>query len=782
MRAKAGMVAALVLGMVWLPLCARGLESAGGATALGGGAGLGAAPDAADSSLFANGTRAINESRWPDAVKVFAQVAAAHGEHADGALYWKAYAEDKLGQFKAAQDSCSQLHIAYPKSGWADDCGALEVEISSKTGKPVEIEPGQSDDVKLLALNAIMRQDERRALKEIQTILNGDSSETLKKEAQFILGQHYSNVTYPQIVRISYVEGDVRVQRGEANEKTNSGSWEQAVANLPVETGFSMVTGAGRAEIEFENASTIYLGENSVLTFNDLHTTSGIPYTELGLLSGTASLYVHPYVAGERFVLRTPTDDVISKYPDRTYARIESYTDATAITPLEGGALHLPGVAKESIESGRTWIYRQGLPEDAAGKPADEQLAAWDHWVNARVSARAAAISSVMEAAGLTAPIPGLAEMLGQGEFFDCAPYGTCWEPKGTAGEPEDAAREQFGEPQMNQRPRLVMASFHPSTSLDRVSLGGQAMQASASAELDDSDREMLFPCTPDAVRYRMVRDPSTGIVSIVDRRLVSAAPYEWAVCHAGSWVRHRRHYAWVVGGKRHHVDPVRWVKDGRHVGFVPLHPYDVKDQPAQNAKHIVFEVTGKNDLRVEPVKFDSSHPIEFLKEPPREFRSELMRPLARAEEPRMEARALVSQPGEPGRKRGDLSRTSIPIHFDARSLSFMVPKEVARDGKTTTLLLPMTNRTGSLQSRGETPGGSSFRGESNHGSGMSFPSHDSVPHFQDRGGSSTSSGGSTFHGGGSGASGGGSSAASASSGGGSSSSSAGSSSAGSHH
>jgi hypothetical protein len=37
-------------------------------------------------------------------------------------------------------------------------------------------------------------------------------------------------------------------------------------ADLPIEVGFSLVTGSGRAEIEFEDASTLYLGENSVLT------------------------------------------------------------------------------------------------------------------------------------------------------------------------------------------------------------------------------------------------------------------------------------------------------------------------------------------------------------------------------------------------------------------------------------------------------------------------------------------------------------------------------------
>jgi hypothetical protein len=778
MKTKAGILAALAAGMFWLPLGASAVGSAAGAS--GAAAVGGSPPDAADSSLFSNGTRAINESRWADAVKVFAQVAAAHGEHADGALYWKAYAEDKLGEFKPAEETCAELRSSYSKSGWADDCAALQVEIRAKTGKPVQIEAGQSDEVKLLALNAMMRQDEPQALKEIQAILNGDSSETLKKEAQFILGQHYSNATYAQIVRISYVEGDVRVQRGEANGKASNAAWEKAVADLPVETGFSLVTGVGRAEIEFENASTIYLGENSVLTFNDLHTTAGIPYTELGLLSGTASLYFHAYVAGERFALRTPTDDLVSRYPDRTYARVESYTDATAITPLAGGSLHLPGVAKESIASGRTWTYRQGIPEDYAGKPSSEEFAAWDEWAGRRVIERAQAISAVMEASGLTTPIPGMAEMAGQGEFFDCAPYGTCWEPKETAGEAKAADQESTA----NRGPRFVKASFDPS------SQGGQAVQANATGQSDEFEREILFPCTPGALRYRMVKDPSTGKTTVIDRRLVPAEPYQWAVCHAGSWVRHKRHYAWVAGGKRHHIAPVRWVKSGHHVGFVPVHPYDVKDQPALNAKHIVFEVIGKNDLRVEPVKFDSSHPIEFLKEPPREYRTESPRPLARAEEPRMEARPFGN---ETAHKSGEMSRAAIPIHFDPKSLSFMVPREVARDGKTTTVLTPMTNRTGSLQSRAESfSGGSGFRGEGSRGSGTSFPGRDSVSNFQDRGGSSTSTGGSTFHGGGSGggSSGGsyhssaassGSSSGSASSAGSASSSSSGSS-GGSHH
>ncbi len=63
-----------------------------------------------------------------------------------------------------------------------------------------------------------------------------------------------SNRTYDQIVRLSLVEGDVRVSRGKEGEHVTGDEWEQAAVNLPIQTGFSLVTGKGRAAIELEDA------------------------------------------------------------------------------------------------------------------------------------------------------------------------------------------------------------------------------------------------------------------------------------------------------------------------------------------------------------------------------------------------------------------------------------------------------------------------------------------------------------------------------------------------
>src|ERR1700728_821757 len=117
-----------------------------------------------DAGLYADGTRAVNESRWRDAVDLFGKAAAQHGEHAEGALYWKAYAENKEGQSASALSTCGELRKLYPKSRWIEECGALEIEIRGKSGDPVSPQGEPDQNLKLLAVNALMEQDPAQAV------------------------------------------------------------------------------------------------------------------------------------------------------------------------------------------------------------------------------------------------------------------------------------------------------------------------------------------------------------------------------------------------------------------------------------------------------------------------------------------------------------------------------------------------------------------------------------------------------------------------------------------
>jgi HEAT repeats/Tetratricopeptide repeat len=156
-----------------------------------------------DAALYNDGTRAINEGRWSDAITLFNKVVQQHGQRAEGSLYWRAYAENKEGQPARAISTCAELRHTFPKSEWLDECGALEIEIRGHSAQPVQPQAEQDEDLKLLALNAIMQQDEARAIPAIQQILNGNSSDKLKEHALFVLSQSNSKQAQELIGQIA---------------------------------------------------------------------------------------------------------------------------------------------------------------------------------------------------------------------------------------------------------------------------------------------------------------------------------------------------------------------------------------------------------------------------------------------------------------------------------------------------------------------------------------------------------------------------------------------------
>ena len=91
-------------------------------------------------------------------------------------------------------------------------------------------------------------------------------------------------------------------------------------------------------------------------------------------------------------------------------------------------------------------------------------FAEWDKWVADRIAQRTAATADVMKEAGLTSPLPGLAGMKGQGTFFACAPYGTCWEPATTDDPQQSADKVSQSRPSSaaswGQPAHLVQANF----------------------------------------------------------------------------------------------------------------------------------------------------------------------------------------------------------------------------------------------------------------------------------------------------------------------------------
>jgi HEAT repeat protein len=139
-------------------------------------------------------------------------VAQTHGEHAEGALYWKAYAENKEGQSASALNTCAELRKNFPKSRWLDECGALEIEIRGKSGHPVSPQAEPDEDLKLLALNALMQQDAAQAIPILQKILTGTQSDQLKSRALFVLAQNPSPQAQALIGQIAQGQSNPALQ------------------------------------------------------------------------------------------------------------------------------------------------------------------------------------------------------------------------------------------------------------------------------------------------------------------------------------------------------------------------------------------------------------------------------------------------------------------------------------------------------------------------------------------------------------------------------------------
>jgi len=551
---------------------------------------------------------------------------------------------------------------------------------------------------------------------------------------------------YPQIVRIRYLEGDVRVARGKGSGST----WETAVAGLSLATGYSLVTGDGRAEIEFEDASTVYLAENSALTFNDIHTNGEVPYTNIALLSGTATLHVQPLSAGENFTLVTPNALITPRFPTLTYDRVTSFTDGTETTFLTATSIRESGSPPHMVSyaKGGTMLARSGEWVTVAAQNP-ETTAAWDAWVDQRVTARARAEAAMMKESGLTEPIPGLADMQGQGRFFACTPYGTCWEP--TAADDQD--HQDYG--------------AHDSQFAEA------AAQSPGAPKMADRFKERFILtgrlwCTPDYVETLVERDNVTGTERVIWTRTVHPngifmpEPRNgWAVCHAGSWIARGRGYVWVVGHKRHHHGPFRWIQQGGNVAFVPIHPRDVKGKPPLNLRGRAFEVKdgGKS---VELAALDPNRETKVLDHAPKEFEKPYFQPLAKADAPRVEVHSSVEfhSPVESHKTNEKLVAGKGPepaLIFDRKSQSFVFQHQVTQGSKTTTVKAPFDGMRGTLQAR--------VAGVDAHGN-YSTRSYPGGGVGSARGGSSGGSGGGGSRGGG-GSSGGGSSGVGSRSGGG---------------
>jgi len=177
-------------------------------------------------ALYKDGTQALDDHQWPTAVDRFTQLASLRGNHADEALYWKAYALNKEGQREQALSALDQLKQAYPQSRWLKDAQALQIQMRQASGQQVRPQDQPDEDLKLLAINGLMNSDPDRAVPLLEKFIQGDQPAKLKERALFVLSQNGSPQAREAVAQIARGSSNPELQKKALDDLALSGGKE----------------------------------------------------------------------------------------------------------------------------------------------------------------------------------------------------------------------------------------------------------------------------------------------------------------------------------------------------------------------------------------------------------------------------------------------------------------------------------------------------------------------------------------------------------------------------
>ncbi len=138
-------------------------------------------------SLYERGQSALSQKQYEQAILRFDQAITLKGTRTDGAMYWKAFAQYKLGRSADANTTLGELQRQFKESKYAKDVKALEAEVKRSAGQPVRPENEDDEDLKLLAIQALQNSDPERAIPLLENVLGSAASLKLKDRALFVL-------------------------------------------------------------------------------------------------------------------------------------------------------------------------------------------------------------------------------------------------------------------------------------------------------------------------------------------------------------------------------------------------------------------------------------------------------------------------------------------------------------------------------------------------------------------------------------------------------------------
>ena len=225
----------------------------------------------------------------------------------------------------------------------------------------------------------------------------------------------------PGVARISVINGEVSVRRGD------SGDLLAAAINAPLVVTDRLLTGPNsRAEVQFDWADMIRVGENSEIRLSELD----YKRYQVQVAVGTTTFRALRD-SDSQIEISTPS---VSVRPLRQGVyRVTVLQDGSSeITVRSGEADIYTPTGSQTLRPGQTMMARGSASEPeyqlAAAIPLDE----WDNWNESRD--RSVERSQAQSYQYVSRDVSGAGDLAGYGTWVDVDTYGPVWRPAVAAG------------------------------------------------------------------------------------------------------------------------------------------------------------------------------------------------------------------------------------------------------------------------------------------------------------------------------------------------------------
>ena len=221
------------------------------------------------------------------------------------------------------------------------------------------------------------------------------------------------------VARLSLVDGDVSVQRGD------SGDWVAASVNAPVVTNDRISTGPNsRTEVQFDAANVLRIGSDAEVSLTQLDYSR----YQMALARGTATFRV---LRSSNLDIEVDTPN-ISVRPSKQGAYRIAVTDAgsTEVTVRSGEVEVFTPRGSEWVRSGQTLVARGSASDPEYQIVSASRQDEWDRWNDSRDQAMRRSASYPYVGPG----VYGVEDLDPYGTWVDVPGYGYVWRPLVVAG------------------------------------------------------------------------------------------------------------------------------------------------------------------------------------------------------------------------------------------------------------------------------------------------------------------------------------------------------------